>query len=69
MLPENVVKFETHWVQAWVGLLLLLGLSACTPTRPPQAQARTGAESPAATPFLRIETGMHTAVILSLIHI
>ncbi|MCX7113210.1 MAG: caspase family protein [Proteobacteria bacterium] len=72
MLPENVVKLETHWVQAWVCLLLLLGLSACTPTRPPQAQARplppmaksqTGAESSAATPFLRIETGMHTAPI------
>jgi len=63
MLPEKFVKFETHWVQAWVCLLLLLGLSACTPTRPPQAQTRTGAESSAATPFLRIETGMHTAII------
>ncbi len=68
MLPE----YYYRWVQTAVCLLLVLGMVACTPTRPPQAQAQplppmaksqTSAETKAAQPFLRIETGMHTATI------
>ncbi len=68
MLPE----YYYRWVQTAVCLMLVLGMVACTPTRPPQAQAQplppmaksqTRLESTAAQPFLRIETGMHTAMI------
>ncbi len=69
MLPE----YYYRWVQTAVCLLLVLGMSVCAqakpqakaPTQPlpPMAKSSTSAEATAVQPFLRIETGMHTAII------
>ena len=67
MLPE----YYYRWVQTAVCLLLVLGMSVCAQAKPqakvqplpPMAKSPTNAEATAAQPFLRIETGMHTATI------